>query len=118
VILLAERVILHVHNGDARMAELSQSVIHNEAENRFEVKVGNELAVTQYRRRGSKIIFTHTEVPPSMEGRGIGNLLARAALDYARKNDLRVVPRCEFIAAFIERHPEYQDLVDGTVKSG
>jgi uncharacterized protein len=101
------------------MAELSQqSVIHNEAESRFEIKLGDELAVTQYRRHGSKIIFTHTEVPPSMEGKGIGNLLARTALDYARKENLRVVPRCEFIAAFIERHPEYQDLVDGKASDG
>jgi predicted GNAT family acetyltransferase len=101
------------------MAELSQqSVIHNEAESRFEIKLGDELAVTQYRRHGSKIIFTHTEVPPSMEGKGIGNLLARTGLDYARKENLRVVPRCEFIAAFIERHPEYQDLVDGKASDG
>jgi uncharacterized protein len=101
------------------MTELAEgSVTHNEAENRFEIRLGDELAVTQYRRHGSKIIFTHTEVPPSMEGRGIGNLLARAALNYARKENLRVEPRCEFIAAFIERHPEYQDLVDGTGKPG
>jgi uncharacterized protein len=100
------------------MGKSSQPVIHNEAENRFEVKVGDELAVTQYRRHGSKIIFTHTEVPPSMAGKGIGNLLARAALGYARKENLRVVPRCEFIASFIERHPEYQDLVDGAKNTG
>ncbi|MGZ3710077.1 MAG: GNAT family N-acetyltransferase [Bdellovibrionota bacterium] len=47
-----------------------------------------------------------------MEGRGIGNVLARTALDYARSNGLRVVPRCKFISAFIKRHAEYQDLVD------
>ncbi|MGH9422801.1 MAG: GNAT family N-acetyltransferase [Thermoanaerobaculia bacterium] len=101
------------------MAEPSeQSVVHNQAENRFEIKLGNELAVTQYRRHGSKIIFTHTEVPPSMEGKGIGNLLARTALDYARREKLRVVPRCEFIAAFIERHPEYRDLVYNPENAG
>lgn len=101
------------------MAELSQqSVRNNEAENRFEIKVGDELAVSEYRRHGSTIIFTHTEVPPSMEGKGIGNLLAHAALDYARKEKLRVVPVCKFIAAFIERHPEYQDLVDSPKGGG
>ncbi len=95
------------------MTELSeQSVRNNEGENRFEIEVEGERAVAQYDRRGSTIFFTHTEVPPSMEGQGIGNLLARTALDYARKEKLRVVPRCKFIAAFIERHPEYADLVD------
>jgi predicted GNAT family acetyltransferase len=51
-------------------------------------------------------------VPAKLEGKGIGNALAAAALDYARSEGLRVVPRCEFIAAFIRRHREYQDLVD------
>jgi predicted GNAT family acetyltransferase len=101
------------------MAELSeQSVRNNEQENRFEIKVGDELAVSQYRRHGATITFTHTEVPPSMEGKGIGNLLARAALDYARKEKLRVIPVCKFIAAFINRHPEYQDLVDSPKDAG
>ncbi len=95
------------------MSELTEkSVRHNEAEHRFEIEVGGELAVSQYLRRGSTIYFTHTEVPESAEGHGIGNMLARASLEYARDNHLRVVPRCPFIAAFIKRHPEYQKLVD------
>jgi predicted GNAT family acetyltransferase len=90
----------------------SEAVRHNEQASQFEVETGGELAVSQYIRRGSTIYFTHTEVPPSMEGQGIGNLLARSALNYARENGLRVVPRCRFISAFIRRHREYQDLVD------
>ena len=95
------------------MTEQTEPVVrNNEQESRFEVEAGGELAVSQYVRRGSTIYFTHTEVPPAAEGRGIGNILARVALDYARSNRLRVVPRCKFIAAFIKRHPEYQNLVD------
>jgi len=52
------------------------------------------------------------EVPLALEGKGIGNELAKAALDYARSEGLRVVPRCRFIAAYIKRHPQYQDLVE------
>jgi predicted GNAT family acetyltransferase len=89
-----------------------ESVKHNEAENRFEIDVDGELAVSQYRRRNGTIVFTHTEVPLHLEGQGIGNMLAKAALDYARSEGLRVVPRCRFIAAFIKRHRDYQDLVD------
>ena len=88
------------------------SVRNNEAENQFELDVEGQLAVSQYRRRNGTIVFTHTEVPMELEGQGIGNELAKAALDYARSEELRVVPRCRFIAAFIERHPEYQDLVE------
>jgi predicted GNAT family acetyltransferase len=94
------------------MSEItSESVRNNADEGRFEVDVDGDLAVSNYIIRGRTIYFTHTEVPPAAEGRGIGNLLARSALDYARDNDFRVVPRCKFIAAFIKRHPEYQDLM-------
>ena len=85
---------------------------NNEAENRFEIDLDGKLAVSAYQRRGDKIIFTHTEVPPELEGQGIGNALATAALDYARSEGLKVVPRCPFISAFIRRHKEYQSLVD------
>lgn len=88
------------------------SVRNNEDASRFEIDVDGELGVSQYHRRNGKIIFTHTEVPRKAEGKGIGNALAKAALDYARSEGLRVVPRCPFIAAFIKRHREYQDLVD------
>ncbi|HEX6576284.1 MAG TPA: GNAT family N-acetyltransferase [Gemmatimonadaceae bacterium] len=90
-----------------------ESVRNNEAANRFELDIdGGEPAVSHYVRRNGTIVFTHTEVPPEHEGQGIGNTIAKAALDYARSEGLRVVPRCQFIAAFIRRHPEYQDLVD------
>jgi predicted GNAT family acetyltransferase len=32
-------------------------------------------------------------------------------MTYARKEGLRVVPLCPFVAAFIKRHTEFQDLV-------
>ena len=73
--------------------------------------IDGKLAATWYRRHRGKIIFTHTEVPPELEGHGVGGALARAALTYARKEGLRVVPLCPFIAAFIKRHKEFQDLV-------
>ena len=88
------------------------SVTNNEAENQFQLEVDGQLAVSQYRRRNGTIVFTHTEVPLQLEGQGIGNQLAKTALEYARSEGLRVVPRCRFIAAYIKRHPEYQDLVD------
>lgn len=95
------------------MAEVSEnSVRNNEQESRFEVEAGTELAVAQYTIKGSTIYFTHTEVPEHLEGQGIGNKLAHTALEFARSNNLRVVPRCKFIAEFIEKNPEYQDLVD------
>ncbi|GAB4200222.1 MAG: GNAT family N-acetyltransferase [Roseiflexaceae bacterium] len=95
------------------MAEEAEklTVLHNTAESRFETRVAGELAVAEYVLAPGQIIFTHTEVPEALQGHGIANQLARVALDYARDAGLQVVPRCPFIRAYIQRHPEYQPLV-------
>lgn len=87
----------------------------NEAESRYEAHVDGELAgFAEYVLDGERIIFTHTEVEDRCEGEGIGSTLARFALDDVRaRGGLRVVPRCPFIRAWIDRHPEYGDLVKG-----
>lgn len=85
-------------------------IIHNEQENRFEITADGQLARLLYRIDAGRIVFTSTQTPPALEGRGIGSALARAGLDYAREHSLTVVPQCSFIRAYIERHPEYQSL--------
>jgi uncharacterized protein len=87
------------------------TVVHNEAENRFEIALGSELALLTYRRRPECIVYNHTEVPREFEGRGIAAKLTRAGLDYARSQNLRVVPTCPYTADFIRKHSEYQDLL-------
>lgn len=83
----------------------------NRAEQEFELEVEGHRAVAAYQREGQVITFTHTVVPPEIEGRGVGSRLIRGALDAARDAGLIVVPQCRFVAAFIERHPEYRDLL-------
>ena len=87
------------------------NVVDNTRDHRFELTIGSELAMSGYRLSGTVITFTHTVVPESLRGRGVGNQIARAALDSARARDLKVVAECPFIAAFIRRHAEYQDLL-------
>jgi predicted GNAT family acetyltransferase len=80
--------------------------------NRYELRLGGHLVgLAAYRRRNGRIVFTHTEVDPSCEGRGFGSRLAAAALDDAEREGLEVVPLCPFIAHYIERHPGYERLV-------
>jgi predicted GNAT family acetyltransferase len=86
------------------------TVIHNETAQRFEIKSEDHLAVLDYRLNGKTILFLHTGVPSVLEGRGLGGKLAKAGLDYARANQLRVQSLCWFVTGYIERHPEYQDL--------
>jgi predicted GNAT family acetyltransferase len=85
----------------------------NAERRRFEVVVDDDVAgFADYQRRGGRIIFVHTQIDPGREGQGLASTLARAALDAAREAGEPVVPLCPFIAAYIERHEEYADLVD------
>ena len=86
-------------------------VSHNPSSNRFEIDLGDSVAILEYEIRDNEILFLHTETPPKHEGKGIGSRLARAGLDYARDYHYRVVPLCSFIAVYISRHPEYQSLL-------
>ena len=85
----------------------------NPSQLRFEILGDGKLAgFAQYVRRPGRVIFVHTEIDPAFEGRGLGSQLAAAALDATRSSGERVVPLCPFIEHFIERHPQYADLVD------
>jgi uncharacterized protein len=88
-----------------------EQVRDNKAEQEYELDVRGHRAVAAYQREGDRIVFTHTLVPPAIEGKGVGSKLIRAALDSARDQGLKVVPQCPFVAAYIERHPEYRDLL-------
>lgn len=87
------------------------AVKDNAERSRFEGEVDGLLAIAEYELSGNTITFTHTEVPSHHQGQGIGGALAKAALDSARARNLTVVPRCKFIASYIDEHAEYQDLV-------
>ena len=86
-------------------------IYHNTQAERFEIRLGDHLAGLEYHLDGGDLFFTHTGVPPALEGQGIGGRLACAGLEYAKEKAYRVVPLCSFIDAYIRRHPEYRDLV-------
>ncbi|MFB4316902.1 GNAT family N-acetyltransferase [Actinomadura sp. 21ATH] len=92
---------------------MSKEISDNAEASRYEIRVDGELAgFAEYRTRPGKIVFTHTEVFDAFEGQGVGGALARGALDGVRaKGGLAVVPLCPFIKGWIDRHPDYQDLV-------
>ncbi|WP_413452003.1 GNAT family N-acetyltransferase [Georgenia phoenicis] len=80
---------------------------------RYEATADGELlGVAVYERDGDVVVLTHTVVEPAAEGQGVGSALARAALDAARTEGLRVLPQCSFMAGWVDAHPEYADLVD------
>ena len=87
------------------------TVVNNAEAGRFEVRVGEDVAFAEYRRLSNGILFPHTEVPQAFEGKGVGSKIVRTALDWARAEGQKVMPTCPFVAGWIKKHPEYQDLV-------
>lgn len=86
-------------------------VTHDARQSRFVVEHDGETAVAEYRRRGDEVHFTHTLVPPSLEGQGVGSALARAGLDWAVAEGLVIVPHCHFIADYVRRNDAYRPHV-------
>lgn len=87
------------------------SVRNNTAQKRYELDVDGVVAFVMYSHEHGQVSLDHTEVPAQLGGRGVGSALAKGTLDLVRSEGLKVIPRCEFIAGYIEKHPEYRDLV-------
>lgn len=81
-------------------------VTDNRAEHRFELPTDAGPAIAVYEADGDTITFTHTVVPPEVEGHGVGSRLIAGALADAKARGLKVVPQCPFVRAYLERHPE------------
>jgi predicted GNAT family acetyltransferase len=88
-----------------------ENVINNTAQQRYELEVDGHLATEHYKVDGDVVTFSHTEVPKELGGKGVGSRLVRGALDLARGANLKVVPQCEFVKSWIDKHPDYADLV-------
>lgn len=92
--------------------DASVHVAHNAGAHRYEAVVDGHRSVCEYvLADDGRMVFTHTVVPAELRGRGIAEKLVRAALAEARTAGRRVVPTCSYVARFIERHPEFQDLL-------
>jgi uncharacterized protein len=94
------------------MGRMSTDVHDDRERSRYQATVdGAPAGVAVYRRDGSHITFLHTEVDDAFEGQGVGSVLVRRALDDARAQGLQVRVECPFMQSYVERHPQYQDLL-------
>jgi len=87
-------------------------VVHNVGGARFELVVNGQTGHLDYQLAGDRLRLIHIEVPPEIQGHHYADALARAGLEYARREHLRVVPICPFVRSFLTRHPEYLSLID------
>ncbi|WP_353778795.1 N-acetyltransferase [Winogradskyella sp. 3972H.M.0a.05] len=83
----------------------------NPEKKRYEANVDGEFAIIEYIKAKDTIYLTHTEVPKSMEGKGIGSRLVVAALEDIERQNLMLAPLCPFVAAYIKRHPEWKRIL-------
>lgn len=86
-------------------------VKHNRGDQQFEAEVPGGTALISYSENNGDITFHHTGVPPEAEGKGVASSLAKVALQYARDQKLRVVPKCDYVASYVKKHPEYDDIL-------
>ncbi len=92
------------------MPQAMGRVAHNEDASQFELELPGGLAVLRYQRTSDGIDLLHTMVPPQDEGAGHGSALVRAAVDYARSANERIIATCPFVKAYLEKHPEDGEL--------
>lgn len=86
-------------------------LIDNTEKKQYEFHLGTEIPRVEYIRAGDKIYLTHTEVPQALAGKGIGSALIRAVLEDIKEKKLTLVPLCPFVALYLQRNPEWKDLV-------
>ena len=86
-------------------------VTDNAARNRFELIEEGKLAFANYRRQGDVLVIPHVEADPELRGRGTAGRLMEGMLELARRQNLKISPLCGYAAAYLERHPEHQDLL-------
>lgn len=90
---------------------MSTQVTRNAERSRYEITVDGKLGgIADYVERDDVVVFPHTEIDPSMRGKGLGAILVRAALDDVRPSGRAVAPHCWYVAQFMDEHPEYADL--------
>lgn len=90
---------------------MTYDIRHNEEQSRFETVVDGHTAFASYDLEDpNRIVFTHTEVPKELSGRGIAQQIVTAALEHARERKLTVVPQCQYVASFIRKNPEFEEL--------
>lgn len=90
---------------------MPEQVIDNPDKSRFELDIGGKIAFATYRREGSILYIPHVESPPSLRGSGAAGRLMQGIIEFARAQDLRIVPTCSYAAAWMRRHKGCHDLM-------
>ena len=83
----------------------------NTASNRFELAIEGSVAFIDFKLSNQTLLLIHTEVPDALQGKGAGTAIVEKALQYAKDNNYKVVPRCVFVQSYLKRHPAWNEIV-------
>lgn len=86
-------------------------IVENKKQKRFEVVINGKTALIEYIRAEDKMYLTHTEVPKEFEGQGVASSMVKQVLQQIDREELKLVPHCPFVAAYLKRHPEWHYLL-------
>lgn len=85
-------------------------VVHNEAEDQFETWIDGQLSKLDYMQDGNTMVITHVGVHPEHRGQGVAGKITKVALEYAKQKSYRVIPMCPYVATYIRRNRQYEEL--------
>lgn len=109
-----ELVTFQTENSNSELTSkkiMEEKVIHEEDNERFIIYTEGEEAFIEYRMRNNEMDLYHTYTHPSLRGKGLAALVVKAAFEFAKENNLKVIPTCSYVQAFVRRYDEYKDLV-------
>ena len=90
---------------------------HDSERETFEAIIGDDRAVLEYRsNKEGKFFITHTEVPPALEDRGVDAILVAHVFDYIKSNNMRLIPVCPYVKAYLKEHPDFMSLVASGIR--
>ena len=90
---------------------MDEKVIHEPDNNRFVIYADGSEALVEYKMIDDTIDLYHTFTDPALRGKGLAAHVVRAAFEFAKKNNLKVIPTCSYVQSFVRRYDEYKDLV-------
>jgi len=91
---------------------MADNVVDNPDRHRFELNVDGQVVFADYRRKGDVLTILHVEAPPALRGTGAAGRFMQGVMDKVRAEGLKVMPVCSYAVAWLERHKEYQDLIE------
>ena len=86
-------------------------VKHDKENERFVAEVRGDKAYLSYNIINNKINFSSTFTPPESRGKGIAKIIVEYAFNYAKENNLKVIPSCSYVQAFVKRNDKYKNLL-------